>query len=200
MEIIIHRINTISELKTINPTFGVEIDIRTYGSDLVLSHDPFNNGDKLEDYLYEYKHGTLIFNIKESGIEDNVLSLISKYSNIKNYFLLDVEFPYIFSALKNKFKNIAIRFSEFEGIDTVNNLKGQIDWVWIDTFTKLPLNQNSINILKNFKTCLVCPERWLRMEEILLYKNQLKKINFKLNAVMTSKHTAKKWIKDEKLR
>ena len=35
MEIIIHRINTISELKTINSTFGVEIDIRTYGSDLV---------------------------------------------------------------------------------------------------------------------------------------------------------------------
>ena len=64
MEIIIHRINTISELKTINPTFGVEIDIRTYGSDLVLSHDPFKIGDKLEDYLYEYKHGTLIFNIK----------------------------------------------------------------------------------------------------------------------------------------
>ena len=82
MEIILHRINKIKDLKTVNPLFGVEIDIRTYGKDLILSHDPFKKGDKLEDYLGEYKHGTLILNIKESGIENNVLSLIQRYNNI----------------------------------------------------------------------------------------------------------------------
>ena len=46
--------------------------------------------------------------------------------------------------------------------------KGLVDWVWIDTFTKLPLNQNAIKILKNFKTCLVCPDRWERQEDIAL--------------------------------
>jgi len=194
MEIILHRINKIEELKAINPLFGVEIDIRTYGDDLILSHDPFKKGDKFEDYLSEYKHGTLILNIKESGIEDDVLSLIQKYNDVKSYFLLDVEFPYIFSASKNDFKNIAIRFSEFESIDTVIKFKGLIDWIWIDTFTKLPLNQNAINVLKSFKTCLVCPGRWNRPGDISFYKNQLKNMKFSVDAVMTSKHSVKLWI------
>ena len=194
MEIILHRINKIEDLKTVNPLFGVEIDIRTYGEDLILSHDPFKKGDKLKDYLSEYRHGTLILNIKESGIENNVLSLIREYNNVKNYFLLDVEFPYIFSAYKKNFKNIAIRFSEFESINTVMKFKGLVNWVWIDTFTKLPLNQNSINILKHFKTCLVFPDRWERQEDITLYKEKLQKINFRLNAVMTSRDTFNKWL------
>ena len=194
MEIIIHKINKIRELKTIDTNFGIEIDIRTHGSDLILNHEPFKRGDKLEDYLNEYKHGTLIFNMKESGIEDIVLSLIKNYNNVKDYFLLDVEFPYIFSASKNNLKNIAVRFSEIESINTIMKFKDLIDWVWIDTFTKLPLNQNSINILKDFKTCLVCPERWNRPEDIVQYKEKLKKINFQLSAVMTSRHTVKNWV------
>ena len=194
MEIIIHRINKIKELKTINPLFGVEIDIRTYGDDIILNHDPFKNGDKLEDYLNEYRHGTLILNIKESGIENNVLSLIQEHNNVKNYFLLDVEFPYIFSASKKNFKNIAIRFSELESINTVMKFKGLVNWVWIDTFTKLPLNQNAINVLKSFKTCLVCPGRWNRPGDISFYKNQLKNMKFSVNAVMTSKYSAKLWM------
>ena len=194
MEIIVHRINKLEELKNISPNYGVEIDIRSYGNELILNHEPHKKGDRFEDFLKEYKHGTLVLNIKESGIENTVLSLIQKYNNVKNYFLLDVEFPYVFSALKNDIKNIAIRFSEFESIDTVMQFKGLIDWVWIDTFTKLPLNQNSINILKDFKTCLVCPERWHRTGDILIYKNQLKSMNFSLDAVMTSKDTIKLWI------
>ena len=194
MEIIVHRINKLEELKNISPNYGVEIDIRSYGNELILNHEPYKKGDKFEDFLKEYKHGALVLNIKESGIENTVLSLIQKHKNVKNYFLLDVEFPYVFSALKNDIKNIAIRFSEFESIDTVMQFKGLLDWVWIDTFTKLPLNQNSINILKDFKTCLVCPERWHRTGDILLYKNQLKNMNFSLDAVMTSKDTIKLWI------
>mgnify|MGYP001263768252 CR=1 FL=1 len=194
MEIILHRINKIKELKTIDTFFGVEIDIRTSGNDFILSHNPFKTGDKLKDFLKEYRHGTLILNIKESGIENDVISLIQKYNNVKNYFLLDVEFPYLFSASKNNFKNIAIRFSEFESIDTVTQFKGLVKWVWIDTFTKLPINQNSINILKGFKTCLVCPDRWNRPEDIVPYKKKLQKMNFQLNAIMTSKHAVKEWI------
>ena len=36
MEVILHRINKIEELKTVSHLFGVEIDIRTYGDDLIL--------------------------------------------------------------------------------------------------------------------------------------------------------------------
>ena len=194
MEIIVHRINKLEKLKNISPNYGVEIDIRSYGSELILNHEPYKKGDKFEDFLKKYKHGTLVLNIKESGIENTVLSLIQKHNNIKKFFLLDVEFPYVISALKNGIKNIAIRFSEFESIDTVMQFKGLIDWVWIDTFTKLPLDQNSIHVLKDFKTCLVCPERWQREEDILLYKNQLKNMKFSLDAVMTSEDTVKLWI------
>ena len=83
MEIIIHRVNTLNELKDIHPRYGVEIDIRSHASDLVLNHEPFSRGDRLIDYLDEYKHGTLILNIKESGIEDSVIELVKNHSNIK---------------------------------------------------------------------------------------------------------------------
>ena len=41
MNFIAHRINTIEELKRIDKKYGVEMDIRDYGNDLILSHDPF---------------------------------------------------------------------------------------------------------------------------------------------------------------
>ena len=44
---------------------------------------------RIEDYLDEYRHGTLILNIKEAGIEDEVLSLVRQRPQIKSYFLLD---------------------------------------------------------------------------------------------------------------
>ena len=41
MEIIIHRINKINELKKIPYNFGTEIDIRSYNSDLILAKPNF---------------------------------------------------------------------------------------------------------------------------------------------------------------
>ena len=41
MEFIIHRVNTIKELKQIPKEYGCEIDIRTDRSKLILNHDPF---------------------------------------------------------------------------------------------------------------------------------------------------------------
>ena len=72
VEIIIHRINRIKDLKKIKSRFGIEIDLRSQGSEIILSHDPFVKGEKLGDYLDEYNHGTLVLNIKENGIEDNI--------------------------------------------------------------------------------------------------------------------------------
>ena len=86
MEIIIHRVNRIKELKNIKPTFGTEIDIRAQGGEIILSHDPFVKGDKLDDYLDEYNHGILVLNIKEDGIEDDVLGMVRERKRIKDYF------------------------------------------------------------------------------------------------------------------
>jgi len=193
LEIIIHKINTISDLKNIEPKYGVEIDIRAWGSDLILNHDPFQNGEKLGCYLDEYRHGTLVLNIKEAGIEDEVLRLVRQRSYINSYFLLDVEFPYLYRASREGERNIAIRFSEDESIETVKNYVGKVDWVWIDTNTQLPLNEKNITVLKEFKKCLVCPERWGRPSDIDGYKIRLEKINFSIDAVMTEKKYVKNW-------
>ena len=192
MEIIIHRVNKIKDLNKISENFGVEIDIRTSGSNLILSHDPFIKGDMLENYLESYKHKTLVLNLKEAGIEKNILSLLKQYS-IKSYFLLDVEMPYIYSATKKGERNIAIRYSEYENIFLAKYFIKKLNWVWIDTTTKLPLNSTNIKILSKFKSCLVCPERWGRASDIKKYKKKLSKLNYFPTAVMTSLKYAKYW-------
>lgn len=67
MEIVIHRINTIKGLKTIDSEYGIEVDIRADGSTLVLNHNPFEGGENFADYLDYYHHGLLVLNIKEVG-------------------------------------------------------------------------------------------------------------------------------------
>jgi hypothetical protein len=193
MEIIIHRVNKIKELNKISTNFGAEIDIRTNGSNLILSHDPFIKGDKLKDYLENYNHKTLVLNIKEAGIEEKVLSLVKKYS-IKSYFLLDVEMPYLYKATIKGQKNIAVRFSEYENIFLAKYFKNKLKWVWIDTVNMLPVTNNNKNILNKFKSCIVCPERWGRKKDIKVYKEKLKRIKFKPTAIMTSKKCANNWL------
>ena len=192
MEIIIHRINKIKELKKISNKYGVEIDIRTDSSKLILNHDAFTKGDRLIDYTENYKHKTLVLNIKEAGIENEVLKVVKSFS-IKSFFLLDVEMPYIYSATKKGQKNIAVRFSEYEDIAIAKQFKNKLNWIWIDTATKLPINKKNVIMIKNFKSCLVCPERWGRIKDIIKYKNIMKKLNFYPNAVMTSYDCLKYW-------
>ena len=194
MEIIIHRVNTIRELKIIEAEFGAEIDIRAWNSDLILNHEPFQDGEKLIDYLDEYKNGTLILNIKEDGIEDEVLRLVRERPQIKSYFLLDVEFPYLYRASRQGERNIAIRFSEDESIETVENYIGMVDWVWIDTNTKFPITKENNTTLDNFKKCLVCPERWGRPEDIANYRRKMLSYGFVLDAVMSSSDDKNNWL------
>ena len=40
---------------------------------------PIKKGEKIENYLSNYNHGTLILNIKESGIEKDVIKIIKKF-------------------------------------------------------------------------------------------------------------------------
>jgi hypothetical protein len=68
--------------------------------------------------------------------------------------------------------------------------------VGIDTNTKLPLDMETIVQLKGFKTCLVCPSRWGRPMDIIKYRKQLKKLNFSLDATMTSLNNINNWTKN----
>ena len=118
MHFIAHRVNTIKDLLNTPAEYGVEVDLRDFGEKLVLQHDPFKDGECFEEYLKNYNHGTMILNIKSEGIETRVLKLIQQH-NIKNYFFLDCSFPMINLLSSKGEKNIALRFSEFEGLDII---------------------------------------------------------------------------------
>ena len=51
MEIIVHRINNVKQLKKISTNFGIEIDIRSHKSKLILNHEPYKSGDTLDSFL-----------------------------------------------------------------------------------------------------------------------------------------------------
>ena len=63
MELIAHRVNKITKLKKLPLKYGAEIDIRDSGKELIVVHDPFKKGEKLEKFLKNYKHKTLIAKI-----------------------------------------------------------------------------------------------------------------------------------------
>jgi len=194
MEYIAHRINTIKELKQIPKVYGVELDLRDFGDRLVLQHDPFKDGEDFEEYLKHYKHGTMILNIKSERIEHRVLELIKKYK-IEKYFFLDSSFPMIYLLSKDNEKNIALRFSEFEGIDTILNMKNKVKWVWVDCFSKLPITKENYKLLKEsgFKFCLVSPELQGQNEKIEEYKIYLETENIIFDAICTKVYNIEKW-------
>jgi hypothetical protein len=191
-QIVIHRVNTVSRLGDVPPRFGAEIDVRADGSRLYLSHDPFVPGESLIDFLDAYHHGLLVLNIKEAGIEAEVLRLVREHG-IREYFLLDVEFPYLYRASRQGERHIAVRYSEDEPIELAERYSGRVDWVWIDTNTRLPLDPGVIDRLRGLQTCLVCPERWGRPQDIATYRRAMADIGFTPDAVMTALACVPEW-------
>ena len=194
MEFILHRINTIYELKNAPKDCGVEIDLRDYGGRLILAHDPFTHGEDFEDYLKHYHHGTMILNIKSERIEHRVIELIRKYE-IKDYFFLDSSFPMIYLLSKEAEENIALRFSEYEGLDTILNMKNRVKWVWVDCFSRLPITHESFALLKDsgFKICLVSPELQGQDEKIEQYKSYLESERIQFDAICCKAYNINRW-------
>jgi hypothetical protein len=176
-QFICHRVNSSEELNKINKQFGTEIDIRddNKSGKLILAHDPFVNGEYFEDYLQKYKHNTLILNIKSERIELDCLKLLEKY-NIKNYFFLDSSFPMIYLLNKNYQNNQnACRLSEFENLQFFLDNKDMFSTVWVDCFTKFPLNKENYALInkENKNICIVSPELQKQPEKIETYRNYI---------------------------
>lgn len=159
MIIVHHRQNTVFQLNSTPSYLGVEIDIRSYGDDLILQHDPFLAGEKFHDWLTFYKHQLLILNVKEEGLELKIIEMLKMYS-IENYFFLDQSFPYLIKLVGLKNSRTAIRLSEYESINTCLNLKNKVKWVWVDYFSYFPLDDSEFDLLKKsgFNICIVSPE------------------------------------------
>ena len=194
MKFIVHRINTIRALEKIPKKYGVEVDLRDYGNRLILQHDPFKDGEDFKEYLKEYDHNTIILNIKSEGIEFRVLELLKEFK-IKNYFFLDCSFPMIYLLSEKGEKNIALRYSEYEKLDTIIKMKGRVNWVWVDCFSALPLDKNSFQSMKKngFKLCLVSPELVGRIEDIIKYKQFFSDSNMFVDAICTKYEIITNW-------
>jgi hypothetical protein len=153
-----HRVNTAAQLRQTPPEYGVEVDLRDCGDRLVLRHDAFGDGEDFETYLADYRHRLIILNVKSERIEHRVLEAV-KRAGVRDYFFLDCSFPMIRTLVAQGERKIAVRFSEFEPVESALALAGLIDWVWVDCFTRMPLSPETHAALKkHFKLCIVSPE------------------------------------------
>lgn len=158
MQIIAHRKNTLIELEATPSRYGIEMDIRSCGNRLIVAHEPFVEAVSFDEWITHFHHKTLILNIKEEGIEYRVKEIVEKHG-IRDYFFLDLSFPYLIKMANAGEKRVAVRFSEYESIETVLTLSGKVSWVWVDCFTRMPLTQASYNALHGrFNLCVVSPE------------------------------------------
>lgn len=195
MEYIAHRVNTVEELRHLPTEYGVELDLRdNLNGHIYIQHNPFEPGENFEDYLKEYHHGTMILNIKSERIEHKVLELIRNY-DVKSYFFLDSSFPMIWLLSKQGERNIALRISEVEGLDTVRNMAGKVDWIWVDCFSKIPIGKNEYDELKSlgYKLCFVSPELEGRDEDIEKYKEELESQGMEMDAICTKAYNIARW-------
>lgn len=158
MLVIKHRVNTISELLATPKEFGVEVDIRPYKDTLILHHDPFIEGESLEEYLKNFSHRFIILELKSEGIENRVIELAEKFG-IADYFLLSAAPPAMRKLMNREFTKFAVRFSDMESVETCKFWAGKADWVWVDIFRDFPLDEQTTAIMKkNFKICTISPE------------------------------------------
>lgn len=190
MHIIAHRRNTLAELDATPTMYGIEVDIRSRGERLIIHHDALVDGNDFDEWLSHYKHGTLILNVKEEGLETALLTRMAK-AGIEDFFFLDQSFPFLVKTSRTGEKRCAVRVSEFETIDTALTLAGRISWVWVDCFTRFSLTASDAERLKaaGFKLCLVSPELQGRMDpaEVAAIRQTLADFGIEADAVCTKR-------------
>lgn len=194
MQYIVHGVNSREKLSKLSPNVGIEVDIRYRNNKLVIGHDLDTVSDIFEELLKIYDNKLLVANIKDTGIEDLVIKTIKKYK-IENFFLLDVEFPYIIKNYEKYGSYLSTRFSEFEDLQTSKNLTNKVSWLWIDTFNKLPIKYEHVKCLKSFNSCLVSPSRWDRKYDIKKTVKELKRIEFLPDYIMVEEDEITIWDK-----
>lgn len=167
MLIVDHRRNDLAQIDETDPRFGAEIDLRNHENNILVTHDPFvTDAPKLENWLEHYRHRFLIANVKEEGMEERLVALLTRFE-VTDYFILDESFPFIRKYALSGLPHFALRVSEFEDYRTALNLARSlktagrsVEWIWADSFTGEPLNPDTARALRDegFKLCAVSPE------------------------------------------
>ena len=160
MKKIAHRINHISDISLVPLDVGLEFDVHSYLGELVITHDPMNKGELLENFLRHTEGRFCAINIKQEGIEESAISLALKYLGANNFYLFDVTMPQIVRLGRHHRDHLAIRVSQIEKPD-VKYLSSYASHVWLDTFdgTYWPSNDEIKSLLTlNYSITFVSPE------------------------------------------
>ncbi len=111
---------------------GLEIDLKNYLGDVILSHDPVIPDTDLiflEDILESFPDTFYALDIKESGIEGRLADLIKKY-NIQNYMCFDLALPDVLH-----YRTIGLNvYGRFGDEDTFPHRKEHYNGFVIDVF------------------------------------------------------------------
>lgn len=192
--IVAHRINTIESLDVLPMHQAIEFDVRDSNGICIVQHDPFVSGVELETFLKAAGDRFFIVNIKSEGIEERVLETLKRLG-YERFFLLDCSFPKIIELTKKNEKRIAVRYSEYESIETVLKMTGKVDWVWVDCFTSFPLTKSMADLLKRagMKICIVSPELQKRPDEIQSYVETCLEEQIRVDAVCCKFYNQPVW-------
>ena len=118
VKIILHRINKIKDYRDLENFYGIETDVRDYNKKIILSHDPFRDGEDFLKFLKKVDK-TIFLNIKSSGLLNKIL----RYIKNKKVFLLDISFSeYDFLYKQNLSNKILLRYSSYENINLKKNI------------------------------------------------------------------------------
>ena len=195
MRLIAHRINTIHQLAALPESCPVEFDVRDSGGNLLVTHDPFTDGDLFDMFASHLGTRFCIVNIKSEGIEWKVLDILRKY-NVNDFFLLDCSVPMMWKLTQQGESRFAVRLSELESINSVLRWSGYAQWVWVDCFYTYILTEFIEKQLHNagFKLCIVSPELQGRIDDIPRYRSHLLTNKIKVDAICTKSYNFDKWL------
>lgn len=153
-----HRINTVDALQAIPLEHGIEFDLRSSGSDVLVTHDPFTTGPRIEDFFPHIGPRPCIFNVKTEGIEERVRALAAQHG-IEDYFFLDCSVPAAMKLARAGETRLAVRYSEVEPVEAVRAWREKAQWVWVDCFSRFPDDAATWRELsEHFRLCVVSPE------------------------------------------
>lgn len=189
-----HRINTVAELIATPHELGIEVDLRDFGDQIVLAHDPFVGGELFADFLRAYRHAFIILNVKSERVEFRVLELLRQHG-VEDYFFLDCSFPMVITLARQGETRIALRYSEYESLESIRLMQDRISWVWVDCFSRMPLSRADFDEIKRMglKVCLVSPELQGQADKIDEHISDLRSRNIQPDMVCSKIYNLQKW-------
>lgn len=156
---VIHRANKVDYLRQVPTCFGVEVDLRQWGEEIIVEHDAFEVGEKFDEWLKYFRHEIIVLNIKSEGIEKRAVQMLLESHPQTKYFLLDQSFPFMVKSILENSLVSCVRVSDIETIGQVEDLNPT--WVWLDChFGDWSFLESALPKISELgiNTCLASPE------------------------------------------